>query len=93
MKLYICFGTGGNDHHACAKAYKALKANGYVPDLVKVHGSGYLPKLLQGKKRKTVKDLTGNYFVPTLVLDNGEIVDHADNIVNWASRQKASIKT
>ena len=28
--------------------------------------------------------MTGNYKVPTLVLDNGRIIDGSQNIIEWA---------
>jgi hypothetical protein len=30
-----------------------------------------------------IKRLTGAYKVPTLVLDDGTVIDHSSNIVSW----------
>ena len=35
------------------------------------------------KGRRKVKELTGSYQGPTLVLDDGSLVDGTDNIVVW----------
>jgi Glutathione S-transferase, N-terminal domain len=34
--------------------------------------------------------MTGNYKVPTLVLDDGTIVDGSQNIIDWAQANEAS---
>jgi hypothetical protein len=31
--------------------------------------------------------MTGNYKVPTLVLDSGEVIDGSASIIAWAHRQ------
>lgn len=84
MKLYICWSTGGSDHHACAKAYRSLTAHGYQPELIKVRGSGFLPGLIQTKGRKKIAKLTGKYFTPVLVFDDGKVINESDKIVAWA---------
>jgi hypothetical protein len=63
VKLYVCYGTFGGDHHACARANGALEAAG----------------------RRMIRDLTGSYKVPTLVLDDGTVVDESQAIVDWAA--------
>jgi len=35
--------------------------------------------------RRTVKRMTGNYKVPTLLIEDGRIVDGSENIVAWAA--------
>lgn len=35
--------------------------------------------------RREIKRLTGNYKVPTLVLDDGTVIDDSKNIVAWAA--------
>ena len=95
MKLYVCYGTftttprpGG---HPCGNAYKALREAGYEPEVIRSYGWGLLPKALnQSKGRKEVERLTGNRWVPTLVLDDGTVVDGSHTIVEWAQAHPAS---
>jgi hypothetical protein len=93
MKLYVCWGTfpvpwprkPGSWHpgaHPCKKAHDALKQAGHSPDVVKTYGFARLPDLTSG--RKEVKRLTGESFVPVLVLDNGDVIKDSNNIVAWA---------
>jgi hypothetical protein len=84
MKLYICWGTGGNDHHDCHKAYRAVTDAGYNPEIQKARGQEHLPKFLQFKVRREVFKLTGSYFVPLLILDDGTAINKSDEIVAWA---------
>ena len=37
--------------------------------------------------RRKVKDLTGNYKVPTLVLDDGTVIHDSKNIIAWAAAE------
>ena len=92
MKLYICWGTfpapwrpGG---HPCRNAYNALKEAGHDPDVVKSYGLGPLPDMTEG--RKEVRRLTGQSWVPVLVLDDGEVIQDSKNIVAWAQQHPAS---
>jgi hypothetical protein len=92
MKLYICWGTfpsplrpGG---HPCRNAYHALKEAGHDPELVKSYGLGPLPDMTSG--RKEVKELTGQSWVPVLVLDDGEVIQDSKNIVAWAKQHPVS---
>jgi glutathione S-transferase len=39
--------------------------------------------------RRAIKRLTGNYKVPTLVLDDGTVIDESQRIVDWAQQQAA----
>ena len=41
-------------------------------------------------RRREVKRMTGNYKVPTLVLDDGTIVDGSQNIIDWAQANEAA---
>ncbi len=83
MRLFVCYGTfGPSERHACARAYKALEAAGHRPKLVKTYGCYGTDRLFKG--RHEVKRLTGNYKVPTLVLDDGTVIDESKNIVAWA---------
>ena len=93
MKLYICYGTfptprpGG---HPCRNAAKALREAGHDPELVRSYGLGVLPdafNLTPG--RREVKELTGNTWVPTLVLDDGTVIDGSHEIVDWAAANPA----
>jgi hypothetical protein len=92
MKLYICWGTFPNPlrpgGHPCRNAYTALKDAGYEPELVKSYGLGPLPDMTDG--RKEVKRLTGQSWVPVLVLDDGEVIEDSKNIVAWAQQHPAS---
>ncbi|HEX3510144.1 MAG TPA: hypothetical protein VHT27_03500 [Solirubrobacteraceae bacterium] len=93
MKLYVCYGTfptprpGG---HPCANAYKALRDAGHEPQLVRTYGLGMLPDLFnQTRGRREVKELTGNSWVPTLVLDDATVIDGSHNISDWAAANPA----
>jgi len=50
--------------------------------VVKSYGLAPLPDVTSG--RKEVKRLTGESFVPVLVLENGEVIKDSKNIVAWA---------
>jgi hypothetical protein len=94
MKLYVCYGTftpaprpGG---HPCGHAYEALKEAGYDPQVVRSYGLGMLPGVFnQTPGRREVKRLTGNYWVPVLVTDDGTVVQGADKIKEWARANPA----
>ncbi len=94
MKLYVCYGTwkpaprpGG---HPCGRAYHALKDAGYDPKVVRAYGLGMLPDAFnQTSGRREVKRLTGNSWVPALVLDDGATVQGSDKIVEWAEENPA----
>jgi hypothetical protein len=49
-----------------------------------VRGNGFaaLPDITRA--RKEVKRLTGESFVPVLVLDDGQVIRDSKNIVDWA---------
>jgi hypothetical protein len=93
MKLYVCYGTwkpaprpGG---HPCGNAYHALKDAGYNPEVKRAQGLGPLPPFLQPPGRREVKRLTGNYWVPVLVADDGTIVQGSEEIAAWAEANPA----
>jgi glutathione S-transferase len=93
MKLYVCWGTfptprpGG---HPCRNACKALERAGYEPEIVLSYGLGMLPAAFnQTRGRREVQELTGNRFVPALVLDDGTVVDGSHAIVDWAREHPA----
>jgi hypothetical protein len=89
MKLYVCYGTfalrraGG---HPCRNAHEALLAAGHRPEVVRTYGCVADPMF---KGRREVKRLTGNYEVPTLVLDDGTVIDGSAQIIAWARRVAA----
>ncbi len=94
MKLYVCYGTwkpaprpGG---HPCGIAYHSLKDAGYDPEVKRAQGLGLLPGLLQTPGRREVKRLTGNYWVPVLVADDGSVIQGSREIAEWAKEHPAS---
>jgi hypothetical protein len=88
MKLYVCYGTwkpaprpGG---HPCGAAYHALKDAGHSPEVKLSYGLGAVPFLNFTSGRQEVKKLTGNYWVPALVLDDGTVIQGSREIAEWA---------
>ena len=49
---------------------------------MKVYGFGQLPDLTRG--RREVRRLTGESFVPVLVLEEGEVHQGLEELVAWA---------
>jgi len=89
MKLYVCYGTfAGPERHPCAKAHRALLDAGHNPEVVRTYGCFGTDPLWPG--RRTVKHLTGNYKVPTLVLDDDTVIDESGAIVAWAKSNQAA---
>jgi hypothetical protein len=94
MKLYVCYGTftktprpGG---HPCGNAHEALREAGHEPEVIKSYGLAILPGLFnQTRGRKEVKELTGEYTVPVLVTDDGEVISESKDIVAWAQAHPA----
>jgi len=95
MKLYICWGTfpapwrpGG---HPCRNAYRALRAAGHNPEVIKSYGLTVLPDGIFNRSggRQEAKRLTGSSTVPVLVTDDGEVIKDSRNIVEWARRNPA----
>jgi len=90
VDLYVCYGTwtvGAQVHrHPCGEAHKALRAAGHRPDVIRTYGLGLAPgavnELTPGRRK--VRQLTGNYWVPVLVLDDGTVIQGSDNIIDWA---------
>lgn len=98
MKLYVCWGTfpvpwprrGASwrpGAHPCKRAHDALKDAGHAPDVVRVYGLAELPDVTRG--RREVRRLTGESFVPVLVLDDGAVVSDSSRIVEWARAHPA----
>ncbi len=50
--------------------------------MVKSYGLARLPDITRGRKK--VKRLTGESWVPVLVLDDGEVIKDSKEIVAWA---------
>jgi hypothetical protein len=94
MRLYICWGTfpapwrpGG---HPCRNAYAALRSAGHDPEVVRSYGLAILPRWMNpARGRREVEELTGNRWVPTLVLDDGTVVDGSREIAAWAAANPA----
>lgn len=90
VTLYVCYGTFGPvERHACGRAYRALAAAGHQPRVVRTYGCAGTDRLFNG--RRAVKRLTGNFKVPTLVLDDGGVVDGSQSIVAWAKSHTAEL--
>jgi hypothetical protein len=95
VKLYVCYGTwkpaprpGG---HPCGRAYHALKDAGYELEVKRVYGLGMLSGAFNRTPgRREVKRLTGNYWVPVLVADDGEVIQGSRKIEAWAKAHPAS---
>ena len=98
MKLYICWGTfpvpwprrGASwrpGAHPCKVAHDALTGAGHSPEVVRCYGLGQLPDVTRA--RKEVKRLTGESWVPVLVVDDGEVVAGSKNIAVWAGDNPA----
>jgi hypothetical protein len=94
MKIYVCYGTwtaGKQVHaHPCGEAHKALQEAGYAPEVVRSYGLGPLPGLINDlTPRREVKALTGNYWVPVAVADDGEVIQGSQRIIDWARTHPA----
>jgi hypothetical protein len=84
VDLHVCYGTFGTaERHPCAKAHQALIDAGHQPAVVRTGGCYRTDRLWS--RRRAIKRLTGNYKVPTLLLEDGTIIDGTDNIVAWAA--------
>ena len=96
MKIYVCYGTwtvGKPVHaHPCGEANKALVDAGYEPEVVLSYGLGPLPGAINDLTagRREVKRLTGNYWVPVLVTDDGTVMQGSRTIVGWAQSHPAA---
>ena len=91
MKLYVCWGTFKTigSGHPCRNAYDALRQAGHEPEVVKTYGWGILPDALN-VTRRTVKQLTGQMWVPVLETDDGKAVVGSKSIVAWAAAHPAA---
>jgi hypothetical protein len=89
MKLYVCYGTwtaGKSIHpHPCGEAHKVLRESGHDPEVVRAYGFGALPGAVNDlTPRREVKRLTGQYWVPALITDDGEAIHGSERIIEWA---------
>jgi Glutathione S-transferase, N-terminal domain len=82
VKLYVCYGTFAPQGHPCGKAHRALTEAGHAPEVQRTYGCAGTDRLFAG--RREVKRLTGNHKVPTLVLDDGTVIDGSEAIIGWA---------
>jgi hypothetical protein len=93
MKLYVCYGTFSTPRpggHPCANADKALRKAGHDPQVIRSYGLGVLPGIFNlTRGRREVERLTGNRMVPTLVLDDGTVIDGSREIEDWAHANPA----
>jgi hypothetical protein len=95
VKLYVCYGTwtvGKPVHaHPCGEANKALRAAGHTPEIVRALGLGLMPGFINDRTpRREVKELTGSYWVPLLVTDEGEAIHGSQTIIEWARAHPAA---
>ena len=99
MKLYVCWGkfpvpwprksaSWRPGAHPCKRAYDALREAGHSPKVVRSYGFAGWPDLTPA--RREVKRLTGESFVPVLVLDDGQVIADSKNIVAWARANPAA---
>lgn len=94
MILYTCpFGTIGAPLHPCGKAAKALDDAGITYETRKVRGGSLMlwTWLTRAQDRAEVERLSGQRWVPILVLDDGAVITGSGSIVTWA-REHASAK-
>jgi len=92
--LYTCpFGTIGAPLHPCGKAAKALDDAGITYQTRKVRGGSLMlwTWLTRAQDRAEVERLSGQRWVPILVLDDGAVITGSGSIVTWA-REHASAK-
>lgn len=93
MKLYVCWGTFATPRpggHPCRNAYLALQQAGHEPEVVKSYGLAALPGVFNRTRgRREVNELTGDRWVPTLLLDDGTVLDGSRTIVDWARANPA----
>ena len=90
MKVYVCYGewVKGPRPHPCGLAVKALRDAGYDPEVIKTYGLGPLPEFMN-PKRKPVRELTGQQWVPAVELDDGTGLSGSETIIAWAKEHPA----
>jgi glutathione S-transferase len=94
MVLYTCpqRKRGPAALHPCAKAAKALDANGYEYEMKVMKGGRLMPWTWgsRDEDRAEVKELSGTNEVPILVLDDGEVISGSGTIARWAREHPAA---
>ncbi len=95
MLLYTCaVGRHGASmpviKHPCGVAAKALEGAGHAFDLETVKGFKNIPFSTPKGARDRIVELTGQPYVPVLVLDDGTTVAGEREIVAWAAANPAS---
>ena len=96
MVLYTCeleksFGDlPGPIAHPCGKAAKALDEAGYEYEMRTVKGGSlkFWTWPSRARDRAEVERLSGQRFVPILVLDDGSVISGSGKIVDWARAQR-----
>jgi len=68
-----------------ARTARSSKSCGREPGPLRIRLAGLASLPDFTRARKEVKCLTGESFVPVLVLDDGEVIAGSDRIVAWAS--------
>ena len=64
---------------------------GHEPEVIRSYGYAALPAFLNATPgRREVKRLTGNYWVPALVTDDGTVVQGSHEIADWAKTHPAA---
>ena len=90
MKLIVCWGTAGGNHHACGAAHAAVEEAGYDPEVQKAYSTRLVPNALQVTAgRKEAVRRTGKSDVPVLILDDDTTVAGSKAIVAWARANPA----
>ncbi|MDQ6732070.1 MAG: glutathione S-transferase domain-containing protein [Actinomycetota bacterium] len=81
--------------HACGEAHQALVAAGHHPEVAHSYGLGRLPAAINNAftGRREVKALTGRYWLPALVLDDGTAIGGSQPIIEWARGHPAALAT
>jgi len=63
---------------------------GHAPRVILSYGLGPLPGVINDRTpRREVKELTGNYWVPLLVTDDGEAIQGSRKIIAWSKDHPA----
>ena len=97
MKLFVCWGKfpvpwprkgapWGPASHPCKVAFDALIEAGHAPEVVRTYSFGFLPDLTP--RRREVKRLTGQSYVPVLALADGAVVVGSGEIAAWATANR-----
>jgi hypothetical protein len=71
-----------------------LRASGHDPEVERTYGFGALPGAVNDlTPRREVKRLTGQYWVPAFVTDDGEAIHGSQRIIEWARTHPAGAPT